>query len=253
MRVGEAWLDIHFTTTTRVKGASYKVFKTLVLERCGRLDLSAHNIAVSPLIGSDGDYMLPVLGGWRRSVAAIPTIILKGTYRLRISWATQEATQTVSNLLECIRHGREPQVEITGYTLTEATPATSQSWRIHLATPAQIKVRTITGKTAVTPYPTPTRLLKNALTLLQTPQQTLQEIDHNILITDAEIRKVTVILDPDKPTNWAIQGWLWLTPTPNINPNTLKTIQKAITIIQYTGTGKSRLEGLGQTYYYTLA
>ncbi len=247
MIVGEAWLELHFGKATRLRGASYKVLKGIVAERCGRASLPARGVAMSPLMGPDGDYMLPTVEGWRRSVTAIPTIILKGTYKLRISWASREASQAVSKLLQCITQGREPRVDITGYTLAEAIPDTSKTWRIQLATPAQIKVRTITGKTAVTPYPTPSRLLKNALTLLQTPEHTLQEIDHHTLVTDAEIRKVTVILDPGKPTNWAIQGWLWLTPTPHINPDTLKTLQKAITLIQYTGIGKSRLEGLGQT------
>ena len=238
---GEYILESRFDGVV-VNGASYKLVKQYLSSACPGFKPDSRTVSISPLY-SDAGYLLPYIRGWVRRYDGVRSYRLRGVYRLRVSWAGAGAWAIARRVVECLKDSGSFKVrEVRVDNVDIARPV---DWFvIRLLTPAQFKLMASRGRGYIVYMPCLARILKPALMMLG--RDLHRSVSGYAEITDARVEKVTVYLDEAKPTNWAITGELMFALSSNTPQNVRNTISRALKLIRYTGTGKSRLEGLGQ-------
>jgi len=247
VRVGKLVLRLNFDKPRRFTGASYKLVKRMVAEACPGAwprPQEAQYMSISPLYDARGRPLLPVRPGWVRDFP-LKQQVVKGEYTLEITWA-EPSEHAAQRVYKCLA---EAGAEIDSASVESVTAREVYMAQVELLTPAQFKVKLLEQKSIVVQYPQPHKLLVHALNLL-VPEEDREEaykaIDYYVVLANARVQPVTVALDIEKSTNWAVEGKYTLAIARGA-PDRVKTLLgQALELAQYTGVGKSRLEGLGK-------
>jgi hypothetical protein len=243
-----------------VKGSAYKVVKVLLLSGLEGMGVKsrgslpgATGLSISSLIDpATGRHLVQYARGWIPGGGVrVRALRLEGYYRFTISWAGPEAREAAMMLKEAALRSKIADVWLEEAVMEVVEPEPLREARVRLITPAQIVARRAFDKERlVVSAPTPSRLLRSALKTLSTEPGWLYQasalIDYYTVQAGGSFRQVTVILDEDKPSNWAIIGEARLAPVKGIPDNAAKLLSVLVKLTEYTGVGKSRKEGLGQ-------
>jgi len=247
VRVGRLVLRLSFPRPRRITGASYKILKRIIAETCpGAWPTSAEAqyMSISPLYDSQGRPLLPVKPGWVREFNP-KQVVVKGDYTLEITWA-EPSEPAAERVYKCLA---EAGAEIDSLTVETVAAREAYMAHVELLTPAQFKAKILERKSIVVQYPQPHKLLIHALNAIlpeEDREQTYKDIDYYVVLANAKIQPVTVALDIEKSTNWAVTGRYTLAVARGAPDRVKSLLGQALELAQYTGVGKSRLEGLGK-------
>lgn len=128
------------------------------------------------------------------------------------------------------------------------TPEPAWGFEARLLTPAQWSFRDAMGRRLVLRCPSPSRLLKPALEYLyrgEEYERAARLVDWHTGITGGELRPVTVSIDRERSTAWAVQGWIQVSLSHGAPGRAAGLLGLLARLLAYTGTGKSRRIGLG--------
>ena len=176
-----------------------------------------------------------------------PVYRLRGSFKLRMSWAGDESWRYARRIAKCLTESVEPVFRVDSTRVETISGEPLNLFSIVYLTPAQYKFRGAIGKQYILSIPSVSRLLKPGLELLGIRDPGVyKDIDYYTGIVKSTIEKATVYLDPLKPTNWTLTGELTIALSNETPKRVADIIATATRLIYYTGSGKSRLEGLGQ-------
>ncbi len=207
-------------------------------------------ISISPLTDRRGKYLFPYVKGWIVEKQAPPTYEVHGEYTATLSWVGDLAKKKVFQLLECMKKSRIATVDIEEILVEKASSAPIGQVYIRLKTPAQYAYRPFWGKSVFLAIPTVSRILKPALKYVFTSPSEYTEIskdiDYYTGIIEGNWKPVTVLFDKKKSNAWSITGWARIAVSHKTPTRIMEILGLASRILQYSGTGKSRLNGFGQ-------
>jgi len=249
VRVGKLVLRLHFPRPRRFTGASYKLIKRMIAEACPGAwprPQEAQYMSISPLYDARGRPLLPTRPGWVREFP-LKQQVVKGEYILEITWA-EPSEQAAQRVYKCLA---EAGAEVDSASVETVAAREAYTARVELLTPAQFKVKLLEDKSMVVQYPQPHKLLIHALNLLvpeEEREETYKNIDYYVVLANAKIQPVTVALDIEKSTNWAVEGKYTLAIARGA-PNRVRTLLgQALELAQYTGEqARGPRQGQGHT------
>ncbi len=245
-------LELQLHDDVEYEGSSYKVVKMMYTTGCpGSLPPAEQRkyVSVSPLYTTSGTPLLQVVKGWARSVEEVRRIRLAGgmRFRLKISWAGP-GREAAEWLVNCIAKSGLADVKTVGFEMSQILASEFVRGVVELETPAQFKVKVTDRGSVVVQYPQPHRLLQHGLDLLVPEperEEVYKEIDYYTVLANARVTPVTVVLDSEKPTNWAVSGRYELALAGGAPSRVRSLVGQALRLVEYTGVGKSRWEGFG--------
>jgi len=246
--VGSITVEITLPEPARLKGAGYKILKTLTIRGCGdspwRME-EARLTSLAPLLDGKGRPLLYYEPGWKKSLNKTPEYRVRGPLTLTASWAGK-GQRFVNRLVSCISKAAEIRVTSMSMEILQEQPATTGT--IRLQTPAQFKFSARASGGVVLPYPSAWRWVRLGVdTILgREDQEVYALLARHLEIVEGSLRRVTIYLDEDKPTNWALRGWVRVEATGRAPDKVLNLLGWGLRLAGYLGVGKSRLEGLGR-------
>ncbi len=247
---GRVTLRVAMPQPMLIKGAGYKLVKSLVKAGCPtetppwQME-EARYASVSPPVLPDGRRLLPVYPGWSRSVEPRRGILVRDYFDITVSFAGP-GYRFVDRLQSCLEKAAPVAPLEAVIARLEGGPASTG--KIVLDSPAQFKFHGRVSEGVLLPCPPAWRFIKHGVDLVlgREDQEAYMLLARYLEVVQASLRRVTVYLDPDKPTNWALTGWVRLEANKAAPDRVLELLGWGLRLAEYLGVGKSRLEGLGR-------
>ena len=246
--VGRVELEVELPGPFHLSGGGYKIIKSLVKSGCPGDDpwrgQATRFLSISPPVDSRGRRLLYTEPGWKRELSRHPETIVSGRLTFTLSWAGP-GEKAADRIVKCVEKSARAKIVSMALEVVREEPLTAGT--IRLVTPAQFKFASRTGGGVILPYPAAWRFIRHGVdaALGGEDQEVYMLLARHLEIVGGDLRRVTVYLDKDKPTNWAVTGWVRIEASSRAPDKVLRMLGWGLRLAEYTGVGKSRLEGLG--------